>query len=246
VTECRAAYQFKPLWVNEIYEGGIEQSAKRDRRDRIYYIGRGYTPKERGLTYYWEPVYELSKEVDRGSMFEEMPNMRWRGFQLMAIEKEGCEYIPVVQVRIDYGTATCSLFAAKTFAKGDVVTILSVYEAKKEEKMLIFGGRCAESGDAKSTEGGKSINAMVTPSHTIRCVTKIRRGEEIIVNYEMVDGDPINFLDRVVRSKEKDKTMGRIVGFEKETSGVVLEIEFEGKEKSRKCRSGQVNLVYLH
>jgi hypothetical protein len=57
----------------------------------------------------------------------------------MAIEKEGCKYIPVVQVRIDYRTATCSLLAAKMFAKGDVVTVLPVYEAKKkEEKVLIF------------------------------------------------------------------------------------------------------------
>ena len=31
LTECRAAL----LWVNEIYEGGIEQSAKCDRHNRI-------------------------------------------------------------------------------------------------------------------------------------------------------------------------------------------------------------------
>jgi hypothetical protein len=63
------------------------------------------------------------------------------------------------------------------------------------------------------------------------------------VSYELVDRDPINFLDRVVRSKHKDKTVGRIVCFEKERTGVVLDIEFKGKEKSRKCRSGQVNFV---
>jgi hypothetical protein len=72
-------------WVNEIYEGGIEETAKGDRNNRIYYIGRGFTPKERGLMYYWQPTYQLL-----------------RGFQLMAIEKEGGEYyIPVVKVRID-------------------------------------------------------------------------------------------------------------------------------------------------
>jgi hypothetical protein len=108
----------------------VELSNQQNVTDAIaysYYIRRGYTLKERGLTYYWEPIYELSKEVDRGSMFEEMPNIKWRGFQLMAIEKEGCKYIPVVQVRIDYRTATCSLLAAKMFAKGDVVTVLPVY-----------------------------------------------------------------------------------------------------------------------
>jgi hypothetical protein len=46
----------------------------------------------------------------------------------------------------------------------------------------------------------------------------------------------------VVRSKHKDKAMGRIVGFKKERTGVVLDIEFKGKEKSRKCRR---NFVYL-
>jgi hypothetical protein len=91
LTAIRAAYQFNLLWVNEIYEGGIEQTAKHDRRDCIYYIGRGYTPKDRGLTHNWEPVYELWKEVDRDSMFEGMPNMKWTEFQLMAIEKEGCK-----------------------------------------------------------------------------------------------------------------------------------------------------------
>jgi hypothetical protein len=39
--------------------------------------------------------------------------------------------------------------------------------------------------------------------------------------------------------------MGRIVGFEKERTGVVLDIEFEGKERSRKCRRGQLNFLYL-
>jgi hypothetical protein len=36
LTECRATYQLKYLWVNEIYEGGIEETAKGDRNDRIY------------------------------------------------------------------------------------------------------------------------------------------------------------------------------------------------------------------
>jgi hypothetical protein len=245
--ECCASYEFKLLWVNEIYESGIERSSKGDKSDRIYYIGRGDTPRERGLMYYWEPVYELSKdfEHDHASVFEEMPNMKCRGFQLMAIEKEGWEYIPVVQVRVDYRTATCSLFAAKPFATGDLVTVLPVYEAKKEERVLLFGGRCAQPGDAKIKEGEKAINAMITPSHAIRCVRKISRGEEIIVNYELVPGDPINFLDRVVQSRYKDKSLGRIVGYEKEGTGVVLEIEFEGVEKSRKCRRGEVKFVYL-
>ena len=65
------------------------------------------------------------------------------------------------------------------------------------------------------------------------------------MNYELVVGYRINFLDRVVRSKHKDKAMGRIVGFEKERTGVVLDIEFEGKERSRKCRRGQLNFLYL-
>jgi hypothetical protein len=97
-SSVRAAYHFKLWWVNEIYERGIEQTAEGDRSDRIYYIGRGFTPKETGLTYYWQPIYELSKEVDRERMFEKMPNMKWTGFQLMAIEKEGCEYVPVQHV----------------------------------------------------------------------------------------------------------------------------------------------------
>jgi hypothetical protein len=245
--ECRAAFQVKLLRVDEIYEGGIEETAEGDKRNRIYYIGRGYTPKERGLTYYWQPVYEVSKEFefDRDRMFEEMPNVKWPGFQLMAIEKEGCGYVPVVEVRIDYRTATCSLIASKSFATGNVVTVLSVYEAKMEGKVLIFGGRCAEPEDAKTKKGGKSFNAMITPSRTIRCVTNIRRGQEIIVNYEVVDGHPINYLDRVVRSKHKDKTMGRIVGFEKERTGVVLDIQFEGESRSRKCSRGQVNFIYM-
>jgi hypothetical protein len=167
------------------------------------------------------------------------------GFQLMAIEKEGGEHVPVVQVRIDYGAATSSLFAAKKFARGDVVTVLSVYEAKMAEKVLIFGGRCAKPGDATTKEGGKSFNAMLTPSHTICCMKKIRRGEEIVVNYELVDGDPLKFRDRVVRSRHKDKAIGRIVGFEKERTSDVFDIEFEGKEKISKCRRGQVNFVYL-
>jgi hypothetical protein len=245
LTVCRAAYHFKLWWVNEVYERGIEQIAEGDRNDRIYYSGRGYTPKERGLTYYWEPIFELSKEVDRERMFEEMPDMKWTGFKLMVIEKEGCEYIPVVIVRIDYKTATCSLIAAKSFARGDVVTVMSEYEVKKEEKVLIFGGRCAEPGDAGTKEGGKSFNAMITPSRTIRCFKKIRRGEEIIVNYELVRGDPLNFLDRVVRSTSKHKAMGRIVGFKDERVGVVLDVEFEGDEKTRKCMKEQVNYVYL-
>jgi hypothetical protein len=62
--ECRAAFQVKLLRVDEIYEGGIEETAEGDKRNRIYYIGRGYTPKERGLTYYWQPVYEVSKEFE--------------------------------------------------------------------------------------------------------------------------------------------------------------------------------------
>jgi hypothetical protein len=223
----------------------VELSKQQEVTHANAYIMLGYTPKERGLTYYWEPVYELSKEVDFYSMFEEMPNMKWMGFQLMAIEKEGGEYVPVVQVRIDYGAATSSLFAAKIFERGDVVTVLSVYEAKMAEKVLIFGGRCAEPGDATTKEGGKSSNAMITTSHTIRCIKKIRRGEEIVVNYELVDGDPINFLDRVVRSRYKDKAMGRIVGFKRERTSDVFDIEFEGKEKISKCRKGQVNFVYL-
>jgi hypothetical protein len=244
-TECFAAYQFKLLWVNEIYEEGIEETSKGDRNDRIYYIGRGYTPKEKGLTYYWEPVYELSKEVERETMFEKMPDLKWSGFKLMAIEREGCDYAPVVEVRIDYRTATCTLIAAKRFVPGDVVTVLSEYEAMKEEKVLIFGGTCAEPGDFKTEEGEKAFNAMITPSRTIRCVENIRRGEEIIVNYELVRGDSINFLDRVVRSKYKDKRMGRIVGYKKERTGVVLDVEFEGQEKSTKCRRGELNYVYL-
>jgi hypothetical protein len=240
----RPVYQFKPWWVNEIYDGGIEQTAKGDRRDRIYYIGRGYTPKERGLTFYWQPVYELSEEVDRERILEKMPNMKWKGFQLMAIEKKGCEYIPVVEVRIDYETASCFLIAAKTFAAGDVVTILSKYEAKKAEKVLIFGGICAERGGSKTKEGEKLCNAMITASRTIRCVRRITRGEEIIVNYELVPDHPVNFLDRVVRSTYKDKIYGRIVGLEKESIGVVLDVEFE-KEGKRKCRRGEVNFVYL-
>jgi hypothetical protein len=76
-------------------------------------------------------------------------------------------------VRTDYRTATCSLFAAKQIAKGDVVTVLLVYEAKKDEKVLIFGGRCAEPGDATIKVGGKSFNAMIAPSHTFCCITKI-------------------------------------------------------------------------
>jgi hypothetical protein len=231
--------------VNEVYEGGIEQTAERDRSDRIYYIGKGFTPKETGLTYYWQPIYEVSKEVDRERMFEKMPNIEWKGFQLMAIEKEGCEYVPVVIVRIDYRTATCSLIAAKRFARGDVVTVMSEYEAKKEEKVLIFGGRCAEPGDAKTKEGGKSFNAMITSSRTIRCVREIRRGEEIIVHYELVRGNPLNFLDRVVRSKSKHKTYGRIVGFEKQRIGVVLDVQFKGEEQCRKCMQGQLNYMYM-
>lgn len=245
VRKIRAAYDFKLWWVNEIYEGGIENTARGNTRDRIYYVGRGYTPKEKGFTYYWEPVYDLSKEVDFDSMFEEMPNMKWVGFQLMAIEKEGGEYVPVIQVRIDYGAATSSLFAAKKFVRGDVVTVLSVYEAGMTKKVLIFGGRCAETRDVSTKKGGKSFNAMITPSHTIRCITNIRRGEEIVVNYEQVDGDPLNFLDRVVRSRHKDKALGRIVGFEKEMTSDMFAIEFEGKEEISKCRRGQLNFVYL-
>jgi hypothetical protein len=245
LTECHVAYDFKLLWVNEIYEEGIEQTSKGDRNDRIYYVGRGYTPKEVGLTFYWEPIYELSKEVKRERMFENMPDLKWSGFQLMAIEKEGCDYVPVVEVRIDYERGTCSLIAAKWFVTGDVVTVLSEYEANKEEKVLIFGGTCAEPGDSKTKEGGNSYNAMITPSRTIRCVRNIRKGEEIVVNYEMVEGDPINFLDRVVRSRYKNKTMGRVVGFEKERTGVVLDVKFEGHEESTKCRRGQINYVYL-
>jgi hypothetical protein len=245
LTECCAAYDFKLVWVDEIYERGIEQTAKGDRRDRMYYIGKGYTPKERGLTFYWEPTYELSSEVGRDTMFEKMPNMKWRGFQLMALEKEGCEYVPVVEVRINCSTATCSLIAAKNFARGDVVTVLSLYEAKMKKKVLIFGGRCAEPGDGKTEEGGKAFNAMITPSHTIRCNAKIRRGEEIVVNYEVVYGDPINFLDRVVRSRYKGKSFGRIVAFAMERTGVVLDVKFEGEEKIRKCRRGEVSFVYL-
>jgi hypothetical protein len=123
------------------------------------------------------------------------------GFQLMAIEKEGCEYIPVVIVRMDYRTGTCSLIAAKSFARGDVVTVMSEFEAKQEEKVLIFGGRCAERGDPKTKEGGKSFNATITPSRTIRCVRKIIKGEEIIVNYDPVRGDPLNFLDRASETR---------------------------------------------
>jgi hypothetical protein len=245
LTECRAAYQFKLWWVDEIYEGGIEQIAEGDRSDRIYNIGIGYTPKERGLTYYWQPIYELSEDFDRLRMFKIKPDMECVGFQLMAIEKEGCEYIPVVIVRMDYRTGTCSLIAAKSFARGDVITVMSEFEAKQEEKVLIFGGRCAERGDPKTKEGGKSFNATITPSRTIRCVRKIIKGEEIIVNYDPVRGDPLNFLDRVVRSKSKFKTMGRIVGFKGETSGVLLDVEFEGDATRRKCMKGQVNYVYL-
>jgi hypothetical protein len=178
-------------------------------------------------------------------MFEEMPNMKLTGFQLMAIEKEGCEHVPVVEVRIDYRTATCSLISAKSFARGDVVTVLSEYEAMKEEKVLLFGGTCAEPGDVKTKEGGKSFNAMITASRTIRCVTKIRRGEKIIVNYELVYGDPLNYLDRVVRLKSKTKAMGRIVGFQNGGSGVVLDVEFEGEKKSKTCFRGEVKYVYL-
>jgi hypothetical protein len=243
--DIRAAYDFKLWWVNEIYEGGIEQTARGTTRDRIYFVGRGYTPKERGLTYYWEPVYELSKEVDFDSVFEEMPNMKWTGFQLMAIEKEGGAFVPVVQVRIDYGAGTSSLFAAKKFVWGDVVTVLSVYEADLAKKVLIFGGRCSEPGDITSEEGGKTFNAMITHSHTIRCMKTIRRGEEIVVNYEMVAADPLNFLDRVVRSREKDKAIGRIVGFEKARTTELFDIEFEGTKEISKCRRGQVNFVYL-
>jgi hypothetical protein len=245
LTECCAAYDFKLVWVNEIYARGIEETARGNRLDRIYYMGRGSTPKERGLTCYWEPVYEISKELDSDCMFEERPNMKWMGFRLMAIEKEGCEYVPVVQVRIDYRTGTSSLFAAKPYAKGDVVTVLSSYEAKMKEKVLIFGGRCAVPGDSTTKEGGKSFNAMLTPSHTIRCVRKIRMGEEIIVSYELAPGDPINFLDRVVRSRYKGNRMGRIVSFEREKTGVVVGIDFEGEERTRKCGRGEVNLVYL-
>jgi hypothetical protein len=245
VRAIRPAYDFKLWWVNEIYEGGIEQTARGNTRDRIYYVGRGYTPKERGLTYYWEPVYELSKEVDSYSMFEEMPNMKWTGFQLMAIEKEGGEFVPIVQVRIDYGAATSSLFAAKRFARGDVVTVLSVYETVSAKKVLIFGGRCAVAGDAMTKEGGKTFNAMITPSHTIRCIKRIKRGEEIVVNYELVVDDPLNFIDRVVRSRHKDKAMGRIVSFERERTSDVFNIAFEGKEKISKCRRGELSFVYL-
>jgi hypothetical protein len=70
------------------------------------------------------------------------------------------------------------LIAAKSFATGDVVMVLSEYEAKKEEKVLIFGGTCAEPGDSKTKEGGKSFNAMITTNCTICCVRNIRRGEE--------------------------------------------------------------------
>jgi hypothetical protein len=125
---------FKLWWVDEIYEGGIERIAEGDRRDRIYYVGRGSTPKERRLAWYWQPIYELSKEVDRESMFEEMPNMEWKGFRLMAIEKEGREYIPVLEVRIDYRTATCSLIAAKIFVRGDVITVMSEYMKRRRRK----------------------------------------------------------------------------------------------------------------
>jgi hypothetical protein len=151
----------------------------------------------------------------------------------------------VVEVRIDYTKATCSLIAAKNFVRGDVITVMSEYEAKKEEKVLILGGRCAERGDAKTKEGGKSLNAMITPSRTIRCIEEIRRGEEIIVNYELVRGNQLNFLDRVVRSKSKLKTMGRIVGFKDEMMGVVMYVQFEGKEKATKCVTRSIHFVYL-
>jgi hypothetical protein len=122
-----------------------------------------------------------------------------------------------VQVRIDYRTATCSLFAPEKFAKGDVATFLSVYEAKKEEKVLCYD-------NAKSH---------------ICCITKIRRGEEIVVNYELVDaGDPLNLLvDRVVHSKHKDKAMGRIVGLKRK--GLVSFWILSSKERRRAGSAGE-------
>jgi hypothetical protein len=61
-------------------------------------------------------------------------------------EKEGSDYISIVEVRIDDERGMCSLIAAKWF--------VVEYEAKKEEnKELIFGGTCAEPGDCKTKEG---------------------------------------------------------------------------------------------
>jgi hypothetical protein len=247
MAECRPAYQFKDFWVNDIYLSGIEQEAEIEvkNHDRIWFLGRDYTPKERRLTYYWEPVYELSKEVDRFRIFEEMPSPEWKGFMLMAIQKEGCEYSRVVEVKIDYAAGSCSLVACKNFEIGDVVTVLSEYEAKMEKKVLIFGGTCAESGDSKTQEGGKPCNAMITTSRTIRCVREIRKGKEIIVNFDLDAGHPINFLDRMVHSRNNDNKVGRVVGYEEERDGEVLHVEFDGEEKKRTCRRGQVHYVYF-
>jgi hypothetical protein len=96
-----------------------------------------------------------------------------------------------VEVRIDYRTKKYSLIAAKSFAR-DVVTV----------KVLIFGGTCTELGDSKTKEGGKSCNAMITPSRTKRCVRN-RMGEEIVVKYELLHGHPINLLDHLVKRKRR-------------------------------------------
>jgi hypothetical protein len=122
-----------------------------------------------------------------------------------------------------------------------VVTVLSEYEAKQEGKMLIFGGMCAESGDSKTKDGGKPCSAMITTSRTIRCVREIRKGEDIIVNFDLDPGYPINFLDRMVHSRNKGKKIGRIVGYEEERYDEVLHVE----EKKRTCRRGQVHYVYF-
>jgi hypothetical protein len=99
MAESRPAYKFKDFWVNQIYGGGIEQTTEIEVKndDRIWFRGRDYTPKERGLTYYWEPLYHhLLEEIHLERITDRMPDTEWTGYRLMAIQKDGYEYSPVV------------------------------------------------------------------------------------------------------------------------------------------------------
>jgi hypothetical protein len=74
-------------------------------------------------------------------------------------------------------------------------------------------------------------------SRAICCVRDIRKGEEIVVNYDLDAEHPMYYLDRMIRSKYKDKKW-KSCDHEEEGIGVFLNVDF-GEGVKRKCRTGQ-------
>jgi len=227
-TAAEPAYWYKDYWLHRINREGVEYALERF-RNKVPCLEKDALSKEHEhgdpFLFYWKILFSPCNYNGPE------PTIHIKGKALFGkASRDSSVYMPVVHIIKDRTDPFFyRLYASRDYRVGDAILFVPKFEEESGE--CVLGG-----GFARISNLPSECNSYVTPNRTLRCITAIRDGEEIV---RCPDGNPVldrqfENIDRVVVCMES-MSIGRLgLRFSENDANTIVFFEGDRIESSRK------------